>query len=521
MNPALTTLQQNQIGEWSFASETSFDVTFTGPENQQWQVPAFWAGGSEWRGRFAGPVAGRYSFRCPMGQGEFEVVPYDGTNPLYRHGGVHVSADRRHLEHADGTPFFWLGDTWWMSLCARQSFAEFQDLARDRAAKGFSVIQIVAGQYPDQSAFDPRGANEAGFPWTADYTTNPAYFDAADRRIACLIENGLVPCIVGSWGYALSWMGVETMKTHWRNLIARWGAHPVVWCLAGEATMPWYGIRDPAEREVAKHRQREGWTEVARFVRTTDPFHRLLTVHPPWKGRDEVTDDRLLDLDMLQTGHGGEGGIPGLIKAVRAEVARTPTMPVLVGEPCYEGLFLRSDDEVVRMQFWTAMLSGCRGHTYGANGLWQLNRPGQPFGPSPHGGDYGGPPWQEARRLPGAAQVALGAAFLRRFGWWRFEPHPEWGEPAGTADNVNGLFVAGIPRHVRIGYSYSVLQPGGRPSKRILGLETDVVYQARYFDPRIGTEYPLGEVRGDADGAWTLPMTPLLKDYVVALEANR
>jgi hypothetical protein len=45
-------------------------------------------------------------------------------------------------------------------------------------------------------------------------------------------------------------------------------------------------------------------------------------------------------------------------------------------------------------------------------------------------------------------------------------------------------------------------------------------YQARYFDPRTGTEHPLGEVRGDADGAWTLPSTPQMKDYVVVLEAN-
>jgi hypothetical protein len=30
----------------------------------------------------------------------------------------------------------------------------------------------------------------------------------------------------------------------------------------------------------------------------------------------------------------------------------------------------------------------------------------------------------------------------------------------------------------------------------------------------------MGEVRGDADGAWTLPSTPQMKDYVFVLEAN-
>jgi len=35
-------------------------------------------------------------------------------------------------------------------------------------------------------------------------------------------------------------MGIEKMKKHWRYLIARYGAYPVVWCLAGEGIMPYY-----------------------------------------------------------------------------------------------------------------------------------------------------------------------------------------------------------------------------------------------------------------------------------------
>jgi hypothetical protein len=31
-------------------------------------------------------------------------------------------------------------------------------------------------------------------------------------------------------------MGMEKVKKHWRYLIARWSAYPVVWCLAGEGT---------------------------------------------------------------------------------------------------------------------------------------------------------------------------------------------------------------------------------------------------------------------------------------------
>ena len=38
-------------------------------------------------------------------------------------------------------------------------------LAAARAKKGFSVVQIIAGPYPDMDAWDPRGRNEAGFPF--------------------------------------------------------------------------------------------------------------------------------------------------------------------------------------------------------------------------------------------------------------------------------------------------------------------------------------------------------------------
>ena len=131
------------------------------------------------------------------------VYPYQGDNPLYQHGPLRVAAEGHHLVHADGTPFFWLADTWWMGLTKRLHWPDgFQTLALDRWNKGFSVIQIVAGLYPDMPPFDPRGANEAGFPWTPDYASlNPDYFAMANRRIRYLVETGFVPCIVGCWGY--------------------------------------------------------------------------------------------------------------------------------------------------------------------------------------------------------------------------------------------------------------------------------------------------------------------------------
>ncbi len=393
------------------------------------------------RGRSATPRARwachRFKSECNVAtdaglhgvEGRVEVAPYAGDNPLFRRGPVRVADDRRHLAYADGTPFFWLGDTWWMGLSHRLHFPdEFARLAADRKAKGFTVVQIVAGLYPDMPPFDPRGANEAGFPWEKDYARiRPEYFDAADRKLRHLVDQGLSPCIVGMWGYFLPWMGVEKAEKHWRYLIARYGSWPVTWCVAGEANLPWYLAKGfPYDDREVVH----GWTKVIQYVRATDPFRRPLTIHPTainqYTARHATDDPALLDFDMLQTPHGERDAAFVTLKAVRDSYEAKPTMPVLDGEASYEQLLGRIPAEWTRAMFWIGMTGGAAGHTYGANGIWQVNRRGDPHGNSPTGGNYGTIPWDESMNLPGSAQVAAGKRFLEGYPWHRFEPHPEW-----------------------------------------------------------------------------------------------
>jgi hypothetical protein len=421
------------------------DVDVTDPAGRTLRVPAFWAGGKDWRVRYASPLPGTHRYRSRASdaadgglhgiEGTIEVRPYSGNNPLLRHGPLRAAADRRYLEHADGTPFFWLGDTWWMGLCQRLRWPdEFQQLAADRKAKGFNVVQIVAGLYPDMPAFDPRGANEAGFPWEKDYTRiRPEYFDAADRRLKHLVDQGFTPCIVGAWGYFLPWMGVDKAKQHWRYVIARYGAMPVVWCVAGEANLPWYLAKGFPYDD---RQQVRGWTEVMRHVRATDPFHRPVTIHPTaigqYTSRHATDDAALLDFDMLQTPHGQREAVPIAVKAVRDSYAGRPTLPVINGEASYEMLSDSLPTRWTRTMFWLCMTNGAAGHTYGANGIWQCNRKDQPHGASPHGGTYGKITWDEAMRLPGSEQLALGKRFFERYPWHRFQPHPEWAEWAAA-----------------------------------------------------------------------------------------
>ena len=500
-------------------------MVFTTPDGATLKVPAFWDGGKSWKVRYSSRTPGVHRFTSKYNDssdgglhgisGSVEVVPYQGSNPLIRHGAIRIADDHRHFAHADGTPFFWLGDTWWMGLTDRLAWPDdFQALAADRAEKGFNVVQIVAGLYPDMPAFDPRGRNEAGFPWAPDYShINPAYFDAADHRIAALVDHGFVPCVVGAWGYHLPWLGEENMKRHWRNLVARWGAYPVVWCAAGETTMPFYLSKDRAGDEA---RQKKGWTEVMAYLRSVDPFHRLITCHPARTARASVTDPTVLDFDMHQSGHGSPAERHAALAGEGWDTR--PTMPVITGEARYEALEIKPTLTAAdaRKAFWAHMVaSGCAGGTYGANGIWQVNGRAKPYGNSPAGNNWGTTPWDVAMKLPGSSQVAAARKLVESIpGWNQLEPHPKqvaWADPANKAPAPLGVSAPGGSRLIYLLSPAAVV---------LSGLPADKPLQARWLDPVEGLTLPPVALTVSPEGRATAAPPPGDHDWTLAIEAR-
>jgi hypothetical protein len=128
------------------------------------------------------------------------------------------------------------------------------------------------------------------------------------------------------------------------------------------------------------------------------------------------------------------------VRTVRESYRDTPVMPVIDGEAAYEMLMDNLPTEWTRRMFWLCMTSGAAGHTYGANGIWQVNRKDQPHGPSPHhaagSAGYGRIAWDEAMKLPGSSQVANAKKLFEQYPWQTFEPHPEWVAFADTTSPV-------------------------------------------------------------------------------------
>jgi hypothetical protein len=174
-------------------------------------------------------------------------------------------------------------------------------------------------------------------------------------------------------------------------------------------------------------------------------------------------------------------------------------MPVINGEAAYEMLGDNLPTKWTRQMFWLCMTNGACGHTYGANGIWQCNRPGQPHGPSPHhppnGHGYGKIPWNESMNLPGSDHVGYGKELFAKYAWHEFAPHPEWAKYADEPSSY-GPYATGIPGKVRIIY---VPEPR---SIHVQEIESGARYRAAIFDPHTGKTADLGAIEPDDDASW-------------------
>src|SRR5207247_1352844 len=148
------------------------------------------------------------------------------------------------------------------------------------------------------------------------------------------------------------------MKQHWRYLIARYSAYPVLWVVGGEVFDPPPEAFQRAEAhhalDLIKLFAEPGWTDVARYIRATDPFHHPLTCHEAIPPADwPVQDERLTDFDELQAGHMGWSSMALQVAQLGMHYARTTiTKPIIVSETGGWGMH----EEFDRMAFWLAML---------------------------------------------------------------------------------------------------------------------------------------------------------------------
>lgn len=482
--------------------DADFAAEFTGPGGRRIAVPGFWDGGNCWKIRFTPPLSGNWTYVTRFAnpeddglhgqQGSFRAASPAGSLATHVHGGfLGVSADQRFLTHTDGTPFFWLGDTWWAAPSANVPFDVFQQQVEARVAQGFTVYQ-AHGHRP---IFDgsPVGAFEAVRKPDGETLR---YWRETDRYLAYADEKGLVGMLGFGRGDMFDALSLEELKRLWRYYLARYGAYSISFLITQE-----YNIDSPKR---SSHLPK--LLAVGRFIKEADPYRRAMTVHPWVRSRDDkqAWGEPWLDFIMLQAGHRRFESA----KAYLELWERAPIKPFLESEANYEGFAtpeFNVDDAAIRRSAYTAIQSGSFGFTYGAQGLYagilDRNKPG----PTARWGPV--LTWKDGLALAGGRQLQHLRTCYETVAWWQLRPVPGAVEPA-----TPNLLVKASPPNTYLIYFVATKKPPGELA--LTGVMPGASYRANWFDPRTGQSATI-ESRPATGDRWQLPVPPDNRDWML------
>jgi hypothetical protein len=340
------------------------DVTVTVEYTKAGSPPlrgyGFWDGGATFKLRQAFPESGTWHYKTTATdtsnsglhnrEGDVYVQPYTGTNPLYRHGFLQVSADRRFLAHADGTPFLWVGDTLW-GATVWLTEAGFHEAIADRRARHFTVLQT---NFARKDEVDTAGDT----PWDGD-RWNVRFMQKLDRMFNDANDQGMYLFVNGL--VDLFW---DRDITNYERLVemigARYAAHHV--SFASSMGDPY----DPIHEQINA------------LIRRTAPRH-LLAQHPGnsdngqgnvWTA-EQYYDTPFVDYVMHATGVEGnlELACRNAIEWSLRLYNHVPPKPLVNGETWYEGSSGGTAEMVAAHLGYLSLLSGNFGYTYGTS-LW-------------------------------------------------------------------------------------------------------------------------------------------------------
>jgi hypothetical protein len=510
---------ENPFGEADIIAE------FTAPSGRQIKREAYWDGDNVYKISFAPTELGIWNWNITADEktglngskGELECIEYSGNLPIYRHGFLKVHPSGRYLIHDDGTPFFWLGDTHWeFAYNERWDWSNhpkmdsmFKGMADRRASQGFNVYQtnlrsdMVMGGDKYFWMETPQGA----------LPNLEFYQKELDRRMYYLADLGFVNALGFAWFMSIL-QNPERQKHLARYIIARYGALPIVWTLAGEVA----GYSGGEERELCIN----GWREVAQYIEKLDGYGTLQTAHytneRPFA--DYYQDESWFDFTLNQAGH---GDFVVSQEDYKNFFIKHPNKPFIEGESFYEfcstleenGTRMCTADMLRRVAYLSVQLGGC-GYTYGAQGIWDNVL--EKGNPSPMSLIFNrfDITWYEAIEGIGAVQMGYMKSFYEKY---HFEELIPYQEPDQQKD-INPFarkapFVTISESHDRLVIYY---EDTTRSGKKLDGLQ-DGLYQATWFNPRTG-EYSLIPDLLPVVGEWETPAKKDSGDWILVMEKN-
>lgn len=561
-------------------TEVKMWVDLSGPGFNK-RVFGFWDGGASFKVRFVAMKPGSWKWISGSSTNDPGLSNQSGTlnaiewtaqekneNPL-RHGFVRSTPNKHALMHADSTPYFAIGDTWFGLSAARYKWyddekhrpmgpeAGFKDFVRLRKSQGFNWINIIAafpnwktddkswllrmqdsGHTTVRSAwmnFDNGSAknmdNEGGRPFlfpgkVPGYENyfpdmdkiNPDYFKYLDRKIAYLNANGFVPFIEASrrdasmlWSKYYEWPGSYNRFVQY--IYSRYQAYNTV---LGPVHLDIIDLTiSPNEYSAALKTMEQEYGPV--------PFENLLSANANPSTLENWGDSSWITLHQI--GNKREHNFYWYLTEIFYH--KNPA-PALNGEPYYAGYsdprglgavnYTRGakggtdkDNAIVRSGAYGCFLSGgYAGHVYGAEGIW--------------GGDVENKApvkmW-EAFTWKSAAEMQHLKTFALSIGkkYQELEPQTDLITPNKTHDVLSYEGWAYCSR-TRDRKTFLVYFEPGTPLSELRGAELNSVFNAQWFNPRTGEWIKAGEgtLSSSKIGIIKLPHKPDDLDWGLKLE---
>jgi len=431
-----------------------------------------------------------------------------GEPPWEAHGALGVSRDGRYLEHADGTPFIWIGDTPWHLYTLNRSLTD--EYFRDRASKGFNVVQVMAAKgtrgrrrfgYASREGFQGvfyhmNSLGELPFESTAPPKLNEAYWAEIDHIVETGARYGIYVCLASMWGHgAVEWFGnPERDNFTYGHLVAeRYRDSPnVIWIAAGEFVKITGDYNGPISGE-----QKELLDRVGEGLRDGAAPAQLIGMHGNQSRASMPStyfhNESWLDFHMNQSWD--KFGF--IDEMIRTDWELSPAKPTFLAEGKYEGSRFPGGPAAgsianawhMRLQAYWSVFFGGFGHTYGAYDIWNCD----------------GKLDRHALNLPGASQMQYVRKLLApRFFKERVLDGDLIASDRGSAESLD-LVLA-----IRDSQCASALiyDSQGETFSVNLGRMAADKLAAQWYDPRLGVYLPIGSIEPEGVREFDPPGSP-------------
>lgn len=323
-----------------------------------------------------------------------------------------------YLRNADGTPFFWLGDTAW-ELIHRLSKEEIITYLKTRKKQGFNVIQTVVLAEMD-GLQTPNFYGNLPFTSLDSLIPNELYFELVDFVARECEKLKLTLALLPTWGDKVSkqWgigpeiFNEENAKEYGRFLGERYKQYGhLVWMLGGDRP-PVYEGRNFIPI----------WRAMALGITETYGPNAFITYHIMGYAKTSALlhEEKWLDKNTTQSGH-GSGPDVDVWNWILADYLLQPAKPTIDLEPNYEDHPVKPwpkwdpangyyTDYDVRKQCYRSVFAGAPGVTYGHHSIWQ-------FASKKHEIiNHAKMTWQKALHRSGANQMRYLRKFVEDFG---------------------------------------------------------------------------------------------------------